>query len=87
MRDDIIIYSKDNCPYCVRAKILLSRKGSNFTEIKIINDQMREEMVKKSGGRMTVPQIFIGEKHIGGCDDLYEMDARGELDSLLAKNS
>jgi glutaredoxin 3 len=78
----VIIYSKDNCPYCVRAKMLLARKG-DFTEIKITDDKLREEVMQKSGGRKTVPQIFIGEKHIGGCDDLYALDAAGELDKLL----
>lgn len=80
---EIIIYSKEVCPYCARAKSLLQRKGVSFTEIKITDDATREEMVKKSGGRMTVPQIFIGEKHIGGCDDLYALDAAGKLDELL----
>ncbi len=80
---DIIIYSKEVCPYCVRAKALLSRKGVEFTEIKITDDKIREEMIKKSGGRMTVPQIFIGNFHVGGCDDLYALDAAGGLDELL----
>ena len=79
----IIIYSKEVCPYCVRAKALLQRKGQSFTEIKITDDKMKDEMMKKSGGRMTVPQIFIDEKHIGGCDDLYALDAEGKLDELL----
>ena len=61
----------------------MQRKGAKFSEIKITDDVTREEMIKKSGGRMTVPQIFIGEKHIGGCDDLYELDAAGKLDELL----
>lgn len=80
---DIIIYSKEVCPYCARAKALLSRKGVEFTEIKITDDKIREEMIKKSGGRMTVPQIFIGNFHVGGCDDLYALDAAGGLDELL----
>lgn len=80
---EIIVYSKEVCPYCVRAKALLQRKGAAFTEIKITDDKTKEEMIKKSGGRMTVPQIFIGEKHIGGCDDLYALDAAGKLDELL----
>jgi glutaredoxin 3 len=80
---NIIIYSKEVCPYCVRAKALLSRKGVEFTEIKITDDKIREEMVKKSGGRMTVPQIFIGDLHVGGCDDLYALDASNKLDALL----
>ena len=81
---EIIIYTKEICPYCVKAKVLLQRKGAKFSEIKITDDVTREEMIKKSGGRMTVPQIFIGEKHIGGCDDLYEFDAAGKLDELLS---
>ncbi len=80
---EIIIYTKEVCPYCVKAKALLQRKGAKFSEIKITDDVTKEEMVKKSGGRMTVPQIFIGEKHIGGCDDLYELNAAGKLDELL----
>jgi glutaredoxin 3 len=80
---EIIIYSKDPCPYCVRAKMLLQKKGVKFREIKITDDKTREEMIAKSGGRMTVPQIFIDEKHIGGCDDLYALDAAGKLDELL----
>jgi len=79
----IIIYSKDPCPYCVRAKNLLRRKGVEFTEIKITSDEIKSEMINKSGGRMTVPQIFIDEKHIGGCDDLHALDAAGKLDELL----
>ncbi len=79
----IIIYSKEVCPYCVRAKALLQRKGVTFEEIKITTDVQREEMIKKSGGRMTVPQIFINDKHIGGCDDLYALEDEGKLDELL----
>ncbi len=79
----IVVYSKEVCPYCVRAKALLTRKGVVFTEIKITDEQKKEEMIKKSGGRMTVPQIFINEKHIGGCDDLYALEAEGKLDALL----
>lgn len=82
---EILVYSKEICPYCVKAKALLQRKGAPFTEIKITDDKTREEMVKKSGGRMTVPQIFIGETHVGGCDDLYALDAVGKLDELLRK--
>jgi glutaredoxin 3 len=79
----IVIYSKDYCPYCVRAKSLLERKGANFTEIKITTDEQKEEMIKKSGGRMTVPQIFIGDFHVGGFDDLHALDVAGKLDELL----
>lgn len=79
----IIIYSKEVCPYCVRAKSLFQRKGIAFEEIKISDDKTREEMIKKSGGRMTVPQIFIDDLHIGGCDDLYELESKGKLNELL----
>lgn len=80
---EIIVYSKDVCPYCVGAKMLLQRKGAAFMEIKITDEKIKEEMIKKSGGRMTVPQIFIGEKHIGGFDDLHALDVAGKLDELL----
>ena len=80
---EIIIYSTEVCPYCVRAKALLQRKGAAFVEIKITDDATREEMIKKSGGLRTVPQIFIGGRHVGGCDDLYALNASGKLDELL----
>ena len=80
----ILVYSKEICPYCVRAKSLLQRKGAAFTEIKITDEETKNEMMKKSGGRMTVPQIFIGDFHVGGCDDLYALEAAGKLDELLA---
>ena len=79
----ITIYTTDYCPYCVRAKALLQRKQVGFEEIKITNDEMREAMIAKSGGKRTVPQIFIGKNHIGGCDDLYELDRQKKLDELL----
>ncbi len=79
----IIIYSKEVCPYCVRAKALLQKKGAAFEEIKITDDKTKQEMIEKSGGRMSVPQIFINEKHIGGCDDLYALDKSGKLDEIL----
>ncbi len=82
---EIIVYSKEVCPYCVKAKNLLNRKGAAFKEIKITDDATKDEMIKKSGGRMTVPQIFIGDFHVGGCDDLYALDAAGKLDELLKK--
>jgi glutaredoxin 3 len=81
----IKIYTTPICPYCVRAKALLKRKGASFEEIDVfMNTQRREEMEAQSGGRYTVPQIFIGEHHVGGCDDLYALDRAGELDPLLA---
>lgn len=79
----IIIYTTTTCPYCVRAKALFDRKGAIYQEINAEDSKTREEMVKKSGGRKTVPQIFIGDVHVGGCDDLYELDKQGKLDERL----
>jgi len=82
----IIIYTKDYCPYCVKAKNLLKRKGqeANIREIDITRDEaLQKEMTQKSGGRKTVPQIFINGTHVGGCDDLYALDATKKLDALL----
>lgn len=82
---DIVIYSKDYCPYCVRAKTLLTRKGQAFKEIDITNNEaLQQEMVAKSGGRKTVPQIFINNTAIGGFDDLNALNNSGKLDALLA---
>ena len=79
MTPNIIIYSTSYCPYCVRAKDLLTRKGLSFTEILVDkDDQKRDEMIAKTN-RMTVPQIFIGEQHVGGYDDLYALDKAGKL--------
>lgn len=80
---EIIIYTKDVCPYCDRAKALLKRKGADFTEIKVTDEKIKEEMILKSGGRLTVPQIFIDGNSIGGCDDLHALDAEGQLDEML----
>ncbi|MGB1586654.1 MAG: glutaredoxin 3 [Thermoplasmatota archaeon] len=80
----IEMYTTSWCPYCNRAKALLAKKGQSVEEINIEEvDGARDIMVERSGGRMTVPQIFIGGKHIGGCDDLYALEAQGELDALL----
>lgn len=82
---DVVIYTKPGCPYCSAAKSLLDKKGAAFTEIVASNDpEKKQEMIQKSGGRMTFPQVFVGEKHIGGSDDLHALDARGGLDPLLA---
>lgn len=81
----VTIYSSDYCPYCSAAKRLLAKKGVTFNEIVVDGKpSLREEMRRKAGGRYTVPQIWIGESHIGGCDDLYDLDSRGGLDPLLA---
>jgi len=80
----IEIYTQPWCPFCERAVHILSTKGADFTEINAPNGSAeREEAVRRSGGRTTVPQIFIGERHIGGCDDLVALDRAGGLDPLL----
>jgi glutaredoxin 3 len=82
----IIVYSSPFCGYCAAAKRLLSSKGAEFTEIDVMFDAARkQEMVARSGGRRTVPQVFIGDRHVGGFDDLRALDDAGELDGLLAE--
>jgi glutaredoxin 3 len=77
------MYATGWCPYCDRARELLTQKGLAFKEIDVDEDaKLREQMISRSG-RRTVPQIFIGAKHIGGCDDLYALDAGGQLDPLI----
>lgn len=82
---EIIMYTTPVCPYCVRAKSLLKRKGiETITEIDVSQStEIRDDMMKKSGGKRTVPQIFINGKHIGGSDELHALDSRGGLDPLL----
>ncbi len=78
------IYTWQTCPYCIRAKLLLWWKGSNFIEYKIDGDESaREKMAMRANGKKSVPQIFINDQHIGGCDDMYELDLKKELDQLL----
>ena len=80
------IYTTPICPYCVRAKSLLKKKGAAFEEVDVFMDEgARDEMLAKRGGARTVPQIFIGETHVGGCDDLYALESQGKLDPLLAR--
>ncbi|MFB4392529.1 MULTISPECIES: glutaredoxin 3 [unclassified Pseudomonas] len=79
----VIVYSSDYCPYCMRAKHLLESKGVAFEEIKVDGKpQVRAEMIQKAG-RTSVPQIWIGSTHVGGCDDLYALERAGKLDALL----
>jgi glutaredoxin 3 len=79
----VTVYTSDWCPYCQRAKGLLTQKNVIFSEINVEEDaKFREEMIARSN-RRTVPQIFIGDKHVGGCDDLFELDHSGELDRLI----
>ena len=78
------IYTSPFCGYCHMAKRLLTDKGVSFTEIDVLSEpSKRSEMVGRAKGKSTVPQIFIGETHVGGCDDLYAMDRAGKLDALL----
>ncbi|GAB2906371.1 glutaredoxin 3 [Rheinheimera gaetbuli] len=80
----VTIYTKAYCPYCVRAKSVLDNKGVSYQEIRIDEQpELRPEMIERAGGRTTVPQIFISERHIGGCDDMLALDASGQLDPLL----
>lgn len=79
------IYTTRTCGYCIAAKALLNKKNIPFTEIDVSMDpQMRQKMTERAGGRRTVPQIFIGGVHVGGCDDLHLLDYQGRLDPLLA---
>jgi glutaredoxin 3 len=81
----VVVYSSDWCPYCMRAKALLEGKGVDFTEIKVDGKpQVRAEMASKAG-RTSVPQIWIGATHVGGCDDLYALERAGKLDVMLSK--
>ena len=80
----VTIYTKPYCPYCIRAVALLKDKGVDFEEIEASGDPaLRAQMIERSG-RSTYPQIFVGERHIGGCDDMLALERRGELDAILA---
>ena len=80
------MYTTPICPFCMRAKALLAKKGVTIEEIDIfVDDESRKDMQAKTNGARTVPQIFIGDFHVGGCDELYALDKAGELDPLLAK--
>ena len=81
----VVIYTTMLCPYCHLAKDLLRRKGVAYEEIDVTGHaELRRDMVARAGGRTTVPQIFIGDRHVGGCDDLHALDRSGALDPLLA---
>ncbi|MEO5362901.1 MAG: glutaredoxin 3 [Magnetococcus sp. DMHC-8] len=82
---EVILYSTTVCPFCIRAKALLTKKQVTFQEINLTDHpERRDEMTARSGGRRTVPQIFINGQHVGGCDDLHQLEAEGKLDRLLA---
>ena len=81
---DVVLYTKPGCPYCISAMMLLKRKGVDYQEVVASNDpQLKAEMTAKSGGRATFPQIFIGDMHVGGCDDLMALERGNKLDALL----
>ena len=80
----VVIYTKPFCPYCARAEALLSKKGVDYEEIVASMDPEKREEMRQRSGRMTYPQIFIGDRHIGGFDDLYALEQAGKLDALLA---
>jgi glutaredoxin 3 len=80
----VVIYTRNYCFYCDAAKDLLRRKNVSFTEINVsANPSQRGEMIQRANGRATVPQIFVGSTHVGGCDDIYALEAAGKLDPLL----
>ena len=80
----VLMYCTAACPFCQSAEQLLLRKGARIEKVRVdLQPERRGEMVQKSGGRRTVPQIWIGERHVGGCDDLYALEREGQLDPLL----
>lgn len=88
MAAKVEIYTWRTCPFCIRAKQLLTKKGVHFTEYGIDGDEgARNLMAQRANGRRSVPQIFINNRHIGGCDDIHALDAQGKLDELLASTS
>jgi glutaredoxin 3 len=88
MAAKVEIYTWRTCPFCIRAKNLLARKGVNFTEYSIDGDEAaRSQMARRANGRRTLPQIFINDNHIGGCDDIYALDSQGKLDELLVSTN
>ena len=85
---DVTIYTRMMCGYCAAAKRLLDRKGVDYTEHDAsFSPELREEMISRAHGRTTFPQIFVGDTHVGGSDELHELEARGQLDRLLADGS
>lgn len=85
MAAKVEIYTWQTCPFCIRAKNLLVKKGVDFTEYSIDGDEnAREKMAQRANGRRSVPQIFINDQHVGGCDDIHALERQGKLDELLA---
>lgn len=88
MAAKVEIYTWRTCPFCIRAKSLLKRKGVEFVEYSIDGDEVaRDKMSRIANGRRSVPQIFINDRHVGGCDDIHDLDAQGKLDELLASTN
>jgi len=86
VKANVEIYTWATCPYCIRAKLLLWWKAVDFTEYKIDgNESARATMAQRANGKRSVPQIFINDEHLGGCDDLYKLDSQGQLDPLLVQ--
>lgn len=84
MASKVEIYTWTYCPFCIRAKALLDKKGVDYEDYVIDGDEeAREIMAERSNGKRSLPQIFIGDRHVGGCDDLYALESQGELDPLL----
>jgi len=87
MAAKVEVYTWRTCPFCIRAKHLLKQKGIDFTEYSIDGDEAaRTQMSQRAKGRRSLPQIFINDRHIGGCDDIYDLDAEGGLDALLQES-
>ncbi|MDB9525542.1 glutaredoxin 3 [Oscillatoria sp. CS-180] len=85
---NVEVYTWSTCPFCIRAKALLQKKAIAYTEYCIDGDEeAREQMTQRAGGRRSLPQIFIDDSHVGGCDDLYALEQQGQLDELLNKSS
>lgn len=88
MAPKVEMYTWRTCPFCIRAKDLLRRKGVDFIEYSIDGDEAaRAQMARRASGRRSVPQIFINDRHVGGCDDLHELDYQGKLDQMLASTN
>lgn len=85
MAAKVEIYTWSTCPFCIRAKNLLIKKGVDFIEYSIDGDEVaRSKMAERANGRRSVPQIFIDDKHVGGCDDIHALESQGKLDALLS---
>lgn len=83
----ITMYATESCPFCLAARMLLTKKGATYTDILVTNDARKRAEMERLSGRTSVPQIFIDDTHVGGFDELYMLDKQGELDPMLAGNS